>query len=360
MDKQLSQMSFDESDSTPGLIDSDSEDLPPKIQDINNIIDTSTPRDSHKDRGDATGEDIIDLESDSIDGNEDSVSDTAANDPVDTFPDKGKEIKPPREWLSLEPRRVVNLFHPNGKSYLYDRAKMSLFNCEFSSVTREQGTCVVKWKYDEGSICECQWVKGPRGCKPVNTPEGDAEKLNEREEIGGKRGNNYSFHSVGGCVQHEPNEKMDTIAMEIERIQQAGQYKGRKIPRHAADATFPQLLEKVKDPSQMVMFIVGLKQELRRLQNGEPGYELQRKYPKDQEWRYSAVQHLRLAQIESTKLEDGSYAILPNDEGKYETSFFVEDPSDEAKPLENKRFLYERHRTNGSDYYGEVEPSHIY
>jgi len=124
------------------------------------------------------------------------------------------------------------------------------------------------------------------------------------------------------------------------------------------------------------MFIVCFDEEMRRLQPGEPGSSKQRGHPKDQEWRYEAVNHLRLAQVESTELGDGSYVILPNTDGKFEMTFFVEDPSDQAKSLEEKRFLYELHRsstndseyfgkvelhrssTNGSEYFGEVEPSH--
>lgn len=40
MEKRLSEMIFGESDTTPGLIDSDNEDLPPTIQDIMYIIIT--------------------------------------------------------------------------------------------------------------------------------------------------------------------------------------------------------------------------------------------------------------------------------------------------------------------------------
>ena len=101
MDKQLSQMSFDESDSTPGLIDSDSEDLPPTIQDINNITDTSTPRDSDEDRGDATEEDTVVLETNGTDENKEVSGENAAGEEI-SIDSVGKGMPTPDEWTPPE------------------------------------------------------------------------------------------------------------------------------------------------------------------------------------------------------------------------------------------------------------------
>ena len=203
MDEQLSQISFDESDSTPGLIDSDSEDLPPTIQDINNIIDTSTPRDSHKDRGDATEEDTVVLETNGTDeNNKKSSEENAADedkcigiDSVDAFP--GKKMSPPLEWLpklptggsasgSLKPRHNVHIIYSTGESYHFDEDKFTLFDYgfEFTSDERDEGICVVQWNEDDDDIRFCRWKVGPRNRRK---PMGYAEKMKEWKEIDAKR-----------------------------------------------------------------------------------------------------------------------------------------------------------------------------
>ena len=421
MDKQLSQMSFVESDSTPGLIDSDSEDLPPTIQDINN---TSTPRDCDEDRGGATEEETVVLETNCADKNKE-ISEENAEDEDISIDSVGKVMPTPDEWtppewLSTPRGHSIYIYGWGTKRWNYDDYKEKVILCdygfEFTTEKRDEGSCVMRLKTDENEIHKCRW-------KMLGRRSEHDEGLHSDDEDG----HGEDLHSGSYCVGEQELYGDDELCMEIEGIDRTKKY---GVPRHPPyvydsplpdydsedsdlssalkesstnveedpstnqdmngivvgngqdeeeveegiitstnnvddsemqeDVSFMTLLEKADGASKMTMFIICFDEEIRRLQPGEPGAEDQVGFPEDEEWRYTAVKHLRLAQVESTELENGSYVILPNDNGEYEMTIFVDDPSDRKKPLEEKRFLYERHRMKENRYFGEVEPSHIY
>ena len=420
MEKRLSEMFFDESDTTPGLIDSDNEDLPPTIQDINNIIDTYRPRDSDKDRGDATEEDTVVLETNSTDENKEVSGENAADEDI-SIDSVGKDMPmpdewTPPEWLSTPRGHSVYIYGWGAKRWNYDDYKEKIILCdhgfEFTTEKCDEGNCLMRLKADKNDIHKCRWKVLRRRNEHVEGLHSDDE-----DEIC------EDLQSDGDCVGEQDLCGDDKLCMEIDGIDRTKKYEVPRRPLYVYDSpslesedsdssldlnasndkehlqesdnnniivgngqdeeeveegiinmidddsddferqedvSFMTLLEKVGDASQMIMFIICFDEEIRRLQPGEPGAEDQAGFPEHEEWRYTAVKHLRLAQVESTVLEDGSYAILSNEDGEYEMTLFVEDPSDRSKSLEERRFLYERHRMKENRYFGEVVPSHIF
>ena len=301
----------------------------------------------------------------------------------------------------------------------YDDNKEKVILCdygfEFTTEKRDEGSCVMRLKTDENEIHKCRWkMLGRRNEDDEGLHSGDEDGHGEDLDSGGDcvgeqslcgddelcmeiegidRTKMYevprrppyvydsplpdydsedSDSSSGEKKKSNDEESLSTIRYNNDIIEENARDEEEieegiitttdfvDDSEMQEDVSFMTLLEKAGDASKMTMFIICFDEEFRRLQPGEPGAEAQVGFPEDEEWRYTAVKHLRLAQVESTELEDGSYVILPNDNGEYEMTIFVDDPSDRKKPLEEKRFLYERHRMKENRYFGEVEPSHIY